>query len=68
MEIYVKFSYVYNMQRSKKNQKARLLDDYFMKLVFNENIKATTLLLNVLFSRTDMEVSKVTASHEIKNQ
>ncbi len=28
-------------------KKLRLLDDDFMKLVFNENTKATTLLLNV---------------------
>lgn len=37
----------------------RLFDDDFMTKVFDENIEATELLLNIILERNDMEVIKV---------
>ncbi len=45
----------------------RLLDDDFMKMVFDNNIEATELLLNVFFDRDDMQVLHVVSQREIKN-
>ncbi len=45
----------------------RLLDDDFMKMVFDNNTEATELLLNVFFDRYDMKVLSVTSQREIKN-
>ncbi len=45
----------------------RLLDDDFMKMVFDNNNEATELLLNVFFDRTDMKVLSVVSQREIKN-
>ncbi len=45
----------------------RLLDDDFMKMVFDNNTEATALLLNVFFDRTDMKVISVVSQREIKN-
>ncbi len=45
----------------------RLLDDDFMKMVFDNNIEATELLLNVFFERNDMKVLSVVSQREIKN-
>ncbi len=45
----------------------RLLDDDFMKMVFDNNIEATELLLNVFFDRYDMKVLSVVSQREIKN-
>ena len=45
----------------------RLLDDDFLKMVFDNNIEATELLLNVIFDRYDMKVLSVISQREIKN-
>ncbi len=45
----------------------RLLDDDFMKMVFDDNKEATELLLNVFFDRSDMKVLSVVSQREIKN-
>ncbi len=45
----------------------RLLDDDFMKMVFDNNKEATELLLNVFFERNDMKVLSVVSQREIKN-
>ena len=45
----------------------RLLDDDFMTVVFDRNIEATQLVLNVILGRNDMEVLEVTAQREYKN-
>ncbi len=45
----------------------RLLDDDFMKMVFDNNNEATELLLNVFFDRNDMKVLSVVSQREIKN-
>ncbi len=45
----------------------RLLDDDFMKMVFDNNNEATELLLNVFFDREDMKVLSVVSQREIKN-
>lgn len=44
----------------------RLIDDDFLREVFDENIEATELLLNVIFDRNDMKVIKVIGQREIK--
>lgn len=44
----------------------RLFDDDFLALVFEDNIEATELLLNIIFDRDDMKVSKVVKQREIK--
>ena len=44
-----------------------LLDDNLMTLVFDRNIEATELLLNVILQRDDLKVLEVTAQREYKN-
>lgn len=44
-----------------------LLDDDFMTIVFDRNIEATELVLNVIFGRNDMKVIEVVAQREYKN-
>ena len=39
----------------------RLLDDDFMTMVFEENIEATELLLNIILERDDLRVTRVVA-------
>lgn len=45
----------------------RLLDDDFMRMVFQENKEATGLLLNILLKRGDIEVIEVITQKEEKN-
>lgn len=47
--------------------KLRLLDDDLMKLVFDKNIEATELLLNVILQRNDLKVLEVVTQREYKN-
>ena len=44
-----------------------LLDDNLMTLVFDRNIEATELLLNVILQRDDLKVLEVVAQREYKN-
>lgn len=48
-------------------EKLRLLDDDLMTLVFDKNIEATELLLNILLQRNDLKVLEVVAQREYKN-
>ncbi len=45
----------------------RLIDDYFMRIVFDDDPEATAYLLNVFFDRDDMVVTKVKSEEEYKN-
>lgn len=47
--------------------KLRLLDDDLMTLVFDRNIEATELLLNIILQRDDLKVLEVVAQREYKN-
>ncbi len=47
-------------------QKLRIFDDDFLKEVFDGNIEATELVLNVVFDRDDIRVIKVIGQREIK--
>ena len=47
--------------------KLRLLDDDLMKLVFDKNIEATELLLNIILQRNDLKVLEVVTQREYKN-
>ena len=44
-----------------------LFDDNFMSLVFERNIEATELLLNIILERDDMKVTEVVGQREYKN-
>ena len=44
--------------------KLRLLDDDLMNLVFDKNIEATELLLNIILQRSDLKVLEVVAQRE----
>lgn len=44
-----------------------LLDDNLMTLVFDRNVEATELLLNVILQRNDLKVLEVVAQREYKN-
>ncbi len=59
------------MTQREKNLKVlaqmRLMDDDFMTQVFDNNIPAATLLLNVILRRTDMIVTEVVAQREYKS-
>ena len=54
-------------QDERRLREFRLLDDDFMKQVFDNNIEAAELLLNVFFDRYDMKVLSVVSQREIKN-
>lgn len=45
----------------------RLMDDDFLGIVFDGNIEATELLLNIILGRNDMVVTQVVGQREIKN-
>lgn len=45
----------------------RLLDDNFMTVVFDRNIEATELLLNIILERKDMKVVDVISQREYKS-
>lgn len=47
--------------------KLRLLDDDLMTLVFDRNIDATELLLNIILQRSDLKVMEVVAQREYKS-
>lgn len=47
--------------------KLRLMDDDLMRLVFDKNVVATELLLNIVLQRTDLKVLEVVAQREYKN-
>ena len=47
--------------------KLRLLDDDLMNLVFDKNIEATELLLNIILQKSDLKVLEVVAQREYKN-
>jgi len=49
----------YSEETLKILEQLRLFDDDFMTKVFDENIEATELLLNIILERNDMEVIKV---------
>ena len=44
-----------------------LLDDDFMSIVFDRNIEATELVLNIILGRNDLKVIEVIAQREYKN-
>lgn len=46
--------------------KLRLMDDDFMSKVFDDNIEATQLLLNIILEREDIKVLSVNAQQEFK--
>ncbi len=48
-------------------RKLNLLDDNLMTLVFDRNIEAAELLLNVILERNDLKVLEVIAQREYKN-
>lgn len=48
-------------------RKLNLLDDNLMTLVFDRNIEATELLLNVILQRNDLKVLEVIAQRKYKN-
>lgn len=48
-------------------EKLCLLDDDLMTLVFDRNVEATELLLNVILQRNDLRVLEVVAQREYKN-
>lgn len=48
-------------------EKLCLLDDNLMTLVFDRNIEATQLLLNVILQREDLKVLEAVAQREYKN-
>ena len=48
-------------------EKLCLLDDNLMTLVFDRNIEATELLLNVILQRNDLKVLEVVGQREYKN-
>ncbi len=47
-------------------KKLRIFDDDFLKEVFDGNTEATALVLNIIFDRDDMVVTKVVGQREIK--
>lgn len=47
--------------------KLRLMDDDLMSLVFDKNVEATELLLNIVLQRNDLKVLEVVAQREYKN-
>lgn len=50
-----------------KVSKMRLMDDSFMRTVFNDYPQGTELILNILLGRNDLTVEKVVGQREVKN-
>jgi hypothetical protein len=48
-------------------KRLRLMDDDFLAQVFDNNIEATELLLNIILERSDIKVSSVTPQKEYRN-
>ncbi|MBO4544535.1 MAG: hypothetical protein J5773_01985, partial [Verrucomicrobia bacterium] len=48
-------------------REARMMDDFFMKKVFEDNKPAVQLVLNILLDREDLLVESFTTSKEYKN-
>ena len=44
-----------------------LLDDFFMTVVFDRNIRATEFVLNIILGRDDLKVIEVVAQRDYKN-
>ena len=67
------FMDVENQKESKRKEtlaaieKLNLFDDNLMTLVFDRNIEATELLLNIILQRNDLKVLEVVAQREYKN-
>ena len=60
------------MERKRKEPleavgKLSLMDDNLMTLVFDRNIEAAELLLNVILERSDLKVLEVAGQREYKN-
>ena len=45
----------------------RLLDDIFMTVVFDDNIPATEMVLQIVTEEKDLSVTHMTAQREIRN-
>lgn len=50
-----------------KIQQMRLLDDNFMRAVFDDNIEATELVLRIIMEKEDLKVLEVRSQFELKN-
>lgn len=57
----------YEEEDLKLLEKLTLLDDEFMTIIFDRNIKATELVLNIILGRVDMKVIEAIAQREYKN-
>ncbi len=55
-----------HQQDLERIKKLRIFDDDFLRLIFDNNSEATALLLNIVFDRNDMTVTKVIGQREIK--
>ncbi len=57
---------ILHQQDLERIKKLRIFDDDFMKEIFDGNTEATALVLNIIFDRDDMVVTKVVGQREIK--
>ncbi len=64
--VYINQAEYLHEQDLQKVQGFRLFDDDFLKEVFDGNYEATELILNIIFDRTDLTVTKVLGQREIK--
>ncbi|MCD7823322.1 MAG: PD-(D/E)XK nuclease family transposase [Oscillospiraceae bacterium] len=55
-----------HQQDLERIKKLRIFDDDFLKEVFDGNTEVTALVLNIIFDRDDMVVTKVVGQREIK--
>ncbi len=55
-----------HQQDLERIKKLRIFDDDFMKEIFDGSAEATALVLNIIFDRNDMVVTKVVGQREIK--
>lgn len=51
----------------KRIKQLRLIDDDFMSMVFDNNIEATQLMINIILQRADIRVKSVKAQYEVKS-
>ena len=57
---------ILHQQDLERIKKLKIFDDDFLRLIFDGDPEATALLLNVIFDRNDMVVTKVIGQREIK--
>ncbi len=56
-----------NLSDEERILRLRLIDDEFMRMIFEDNYAAAELVLNIIFNRNDIKLRTLVTQREIKN-